>query len=30
MFKDFYGKEPDIGPLLESRGLSLPNTGSAR
>jgi peptidyl-dipeptidase Dcp len=23
MFKDFYGKEPDIGPLLESRGLSL-------
>jgi peptidyl-dipeptidase Dcp len=23
MFKDFYGKEPDIGPLLESRGLTL-------
>lgn len=29
MFKDFYGKEPDIGPLLESRGLSLTQTGSA-
>jgi peptidyl-dipeptidase Dcp len=23
IFKDFYGKEPDIGPLLESRGLIL-------
>jgi peptidyl-dipeptidase Dcp len=23
IFKDFYGKEPDIGPLLESRGLVL-------
>jgi peptidyl-dipeptidase Dcp len=23
IFKDFYGKEPDIGPLLESRGLTL-------
>jgi peptidyl-dipeptidase Dcp len=22
MFKDFYGKDPDIGPLLESRGLT--------
>ena len=29
MFKDFYGKEPDIGPLLESRGLSLSGTGSS-
>jgi peptidyl-dipeptidase Dcp len=29
MFKDFYGKDPDIGPLLESRGLSLSGTGSA-
>ena len=28
MFRDFYGKEPDIGPLLESRGLSLGGTGS--
>jgi peptidyl-dipeptidase Dcp len=27
IFKDFYGKEPDIEPLLESRGLSLSNTG---
>jgi peptidyl-dipeptidase Dcp len=30
MFKDFYGKEPDIGPLLESRGLTLTGTGSAQ
>lgn len=30
MFKDFYGKEPEIGPLLESRGLTLPETGSTR
>jgi peptidyl-dipeptidase Dcp len=29
MFKDFYGKAPDIGPLLESRGLTLAGTGSA-
>ena len=21
MFRDFYGKAPDIGPLLEARGL---------
>jgi peptidyl-dipeptidase Dcp len=28
MFKDFYGREPDIGPLLESRGLSLTETGA--
>lgn len=27
MFKDFYGKAPDIGPLLESRGLSLTAIG---
>ncbi len=25
IFKDFYGSEPDIGPLLESRGLTLSN-----
>jgi peptidyl-dipeptidase Dcp len=30
MFKDFYGKAPDIGPLLESRGLTLTGTGSAQ
>ncbi len=29
MFKDFYGKEPDIGPLLESRGLSLSDGAAA-
>jgi peptidyl-dipeptidase Dcp len=28
MFKDFYGREPDIGPLLESRGLVLTETGA--
>ena len=28
MFKDFYGKAPDIGPLLESRGLTLTPAGS--
>jgi peptidyl-dipeptidase Dcp len=22
MFRDFYGKDPDIGPLLEARGLT--------
>jgi hypothetical protein len=22
MFKEFYGKGPEIGPLLEARGLS--------
>ncbi|HTE40426.1 MAG TPA: M3 family metallopeptidase [Steroidobacteraceae bacterium] len=25
MFREFYGKDPDIGPLLESRGLTLAN-----
>jgi peptidyl-dipeptidase Dcp len=30
MFKDFYGKEPDIGPLLESRGLTLTGTSGTR
>jgi len=29
MFRDFYGKDPDIGPLLESRGLTLSGTGSS-
>jgi peptidyl-dipeptidase Dcp len=29
MFKDFYGKAPDIGPLLESRGLTLAGAASA-
>ena len=27
LFKDFYGKDPDVGPLLESRGLTLPKKG---
>jgi peptidyl-dipeptidase Dcp len=22
IFRDFYGKDPDIGPLLEARGLT--------
>ena len=30
MFRDFYGKDPEIGPLLESRGLSLTSTGAAK
>jgi len=24
MFKDFYGRAPDIGPLIEYRGLTVP------
>ena len=24
MFRDFYGKDPEIGPLLENRGLKAP------
>jgi len=28
-FESFYGKEPDIGPLLESRGLTVTNAASA-
>lgn len=28
MFRDFYGKDPEIGPLLESRGLNMA-TGTA-
>lgn len=30
MFKDFYGKEPEIGPLLEARGLSAGTRTSER
>jgi len=29
LFKDFYGKDPDVGPLLESRGLTLPKKAAA-
>ena len=28
MFKAFYGKDPDIGPMLEHRGLTMPKIGS--
>ena len=26
MFKNFYGRAPDIGPLIEYRGLAMPDT----
>jgi hypothetical protein len=26
MFRAFYGKDPDIGPMLEHRGLVMPKT----
>ena len=29
MFRDFYGKGPEIGPLLEARGLASGGTGTA-
>ncbi|HEY4075933.1 MAG TPA: M3 family metallopeptidase [Rhizomicrobium sp.] len=28
MFRAFYGKDPDIGPMLEHRGLTMPKIGS--
>jgi peptidyl-dipeptidase Dcp len=28
MFRAFYGKDPDIGPMLEHRGLTVPGIGS--
>ncbi|MDB5735769.1 MAG: dipeptidyl carboxypeptidase [Alphaproteobacteria bacterium] len=30
MFKAFYGKDPDIGPMLEHRGLTVPTTTSPK
>ncbi|HKT71853.1 MAG TPA: M3 family metallopeptidase [Steroidobacteraceae bacterium] len=30
LFKEFYGGDPDIGPLLEYRGLTLPKADAAR
>ena len=30
MFRDFYGKGPEIGPLLEARGLSGGTESSGR
>ena len=28
MFKEFYGKDPDIGPLIEYRGLTMPGVAT--
>jgi len=30
MFRDFYGSAPDIGPLIEYRGLALAESPAAR
>ena len=30
MFRAFYGKDPDIGPLLENRGLAKPKAHKAK
>jgi hypothetical protein len=30
MFRDFYGKGPEIGPLLEARGLTGGGEGNGR
>jgi hypothetical protein len=29
MFRDFYGKGPEIGPLLEARGLTSGGTSTS-
>jgi peptidyl-dipeptidase Dcp len=28
MFRGFYGKDPEIGPMLEFRGLTPPKAGA--
>jgi hypothetical protein len=30
MFRAFYGKDPEIGPLLENRGLAKPKAHKAK